>query len=112
MRRPIPKKIRDEVKLRFCGRCGYCGHKPNRLVIDHIVPVEAGGGDDVSNLMPACSSCNNYKNVFSVEQFRREVAESIRKARSYSVNFRFAERFGLVQVCERPIKFYFEEAKP
>jgi hypothetical protein len=63
------------------------------------------------NLMPACPSCNNYKMSLQLETFRRELAESVRKARDYSVNFRFAERFGLVEVKEQPIVFYFERVR-
>ncbi|EPC3581060.1 HNH endonuclease, partial [Citrobacter braakii] len=29
--------------------------------------------------------------------------------RSYSVNFRTAERFGLVEVVEKPVVFWFEK---
>lgn len=109
MRRTIHPAIRDKVRGRFSGRCGYCGESPNKIQIDHIHPVQSGGTDEESNLMPSCFSCNNYKTSLTVEQFRREIAESVRKARDYSVNFRFAERFGLVSLLDKPVTFHFEK---
>jgi hypothetical protein len=41
-------------------RCVYCGATAAhaRLVIDHRVPVAAGGTDDIDNLATACEPCN------------------------------------------------------
>ncbi len=39
MREHIPKKVREQVKAKFNGHCGYCGEKPDKLQIDHIHPV-------------------------------------------------------------------------
>ncbi|AIB07083.1 HNH endonuclease [Salmonella phage 9NA] len=36
------------------------------------------------------------------------MSEQVNRARSYNVNFRTAERFGLVQVVDRPVVFWFE----
>jgi len=105
----IPKEIRESVRLRFDGRCGYCGEKPNRLVIDHVEPYSYRQDNSESNLMPSCQSCNNYKNVWFIEEFRKELAAMVQKARRYSVNFRFAEKFNLIEVREGPIVFYFEK---
>ena len=108
MRKAIHPTVRKRVLSRFDGRCGYCGHPFTKGHVDHIHPVQRGGTNEESNLMPSCFSCNNYKMTHNLEFFRLEIAESIRKARQYSVNFRFAEKYGLVSVQEKPIKFYFE----
>lgn len=108
----IPGKIRLQVKSRYDGHCGYCGAKPERLQVDHIKPFVHGGGDNPSNLMPACFGCNNYKMNFDLEQFRREIAAQVRRARDYSLNFRLAEKFGLVAATEKPVVFYFEKIDP
>lgn len=107
-RKAIPKALRDEVRNRFGGRCGYCGEESRSIQIDHIEPVTYGGTNEPSNLMPACRSCNNYKLVWGLESFRRNLSEQVALCRRYSVNFRFAERYGLVQATEKPITFYFE----
>lgn len=110
-RKAIPKKIREQVKAKFGGKCGYCGELPDKLQVDHIVPVEFGGTDDIENLNPACFACNNYKNVLSVESMRKHLQEQVTRARKTSVNFRLAERYGQLTVHEKPIKFYFELLK-
>ncbi len=114
----LPKALRTKVLERFGGRCGYCGHENSKLHIDHIVPVAATyrhkGVDlnDESNLMPACAPCNNYKLVMSLEVFRGNLQRQVSMARQYSVNYRFAERYGLVVQTDKPIVFHFEKETP
>jgi hypothetical protein len=62
----------------------------------------------MGNLFPACAPCNLFKATFTLETFRRQVAEQAERARQYSVNFRTAERFGQLQVTPSPIVFWFE----
>ena len=113
-RKTIPKKIRDEVKSRFGGRCGYCGQETERLCVDHVIPIFSSHRhadknlNDPSNLMPACFSCNNYKTSHDLESFRQELSIQVKRAREHSLNFRLAERFGLIEVTEKPIRFFFE----
>jgi 5-methylcytosine-specific restriction endonuclease McrA len=60
------------------GRCWYCGAtvellstNPDTLMsVDHFVSQADGGDDDLSNLVPACRSCNSGKGRRSVETFR------------------------------------------
>lgn len=40
--------------------CVNCGSR-NRLTIDHILPVDKGGTDDVDNLQTMCHACNQEK---------------------------------------------------
>lgn len=42
-------------------RCAYCGARHKRLIKEHVVPVSAGGTNDLANLVPACQSCNARK---------------------------------------------------
>lgn len=113
--RNIPKAIREKVKSKFNGRCGYCGVEHSKLQIDHIIPVShhhRHKGLNINceeNLMPACFSCNNYKLNRSVEEFRHDLSEQVRRARQYSLNFRLAERFGQIKETNGPIVFYFEQ---
>jgi hypothetical protein len=112
-RKAIPKKLRDQVKAKYDFKCAYCGETPEKLCIDHLWPVQAGGTNDLENLMPACFSCNNYKMTHSLESFRTELQSQVSRLRRYSVNFRLAERFGLVEANNKTVLFYFEynEAK-
>ncbi len=101
---------------RFKGVCGYCGLGSARMQIDHVIPIERAhlhrglDPNDESNLMPSCFSCNNYKNVLCIESFRAHIQDCVRKAREHSMNFRFAERFGLVKVTGEKVVFHFERA--
>jgi 5-methylcytosine-specific restriction endonuclease McrA len=49
------------MKEMFQHRCAYCGKKPKRLEMDHITPIVKGGSHTVSNIVPACRSCNGRK---------------------------------------------------
>ena len=126
----MKKEKRQEVYKKYGGRCAYCGEhiKYQHMQVDHIIPQnrysERHGClivgcekfaeyelNDMVNLNPACRKCNNLKSTFMIEDFRNQLQDQIRRARKYSNNFRTAERFGLVQVTEKPIVFYFETMK-
>ena len=117
-RKPIPKAIRAEVLAKYDGHCGYCGCKPEKLQIDHVIPHARGHQyakkgidlDAIENLMPVCAKCNNYKISYSLEEFRQMIGRSIELCRKNSVNFRNCERFGMVLVVnDTNIVFHFEE---
>jgi hypothetical protein len=59
----------EQVRQRFEGACGYCGVKEvdvgGQLVIDHYLPIAAGGTDDDENLVYCCFRCNLYKGDFA-----------------------------------------------
>lgn len=117
-RKAIPKKIREQVKAKYKGYCGYCGSIPEKLQIDHIIPharswQQAKKGvdlDHISNLMPSCHPCNNYKISYSLEEFRSLIGRQLELARKSSVNFRNLERFRLITIDQQPkkIEFFFE----
>lgn len=45
------------------GYCVYCGAKANKMHIDHVQPIAAGGKSNVRNLIPCCPSCNRSKST-------------------------------------------------
>lgn len=49
------------IKIHFGYRCAYCGRKMQRLTMDHITPISQGGEHTLSNVVPACKSCNSKK---------------------------------------------------
>lgn len=51
------------IKEHYGHRCVYCGKKSQRLTMDHITPLSRGGSHTVSNIVPACQSCNSKKHA-------------------------------------------------
>ncbi|MBU0579856.1 MAG: HNH endonuclease [Candidatus Margulisbacteria bacterium] len=51
---------RKNVYLRDNYECQYCGKK-NNLTIDHVIPRSRGGKDVWTNVVVACTRCNNEK---------------------------------------------------
>ena len=43
-------------------KCAYCG-KTKDFTQDHIIPLSRGGWHTISNIAPACRSCNSKKGV-------------------------------------------------
>lgn len=115
---------RERVHSKYSGRCAYCGDEITlkQMQIDHLRPKQRGEQaylkaaglpidkslDDFTNLMPSCAACNNRKRTHSLEEFREEIAEQVRRLRRDSNQFRLAERFGLVEAKETPVIFWFE----
>jgi hypothetical protein len=63
-RRLIPVALRRELVAAASHRCNYCRAPAAAgvpLVIDHIIPLAAGGSSEYANLCVACYRCNGYK---------------------------------------------------
>ncbi len=61
---PINDLTREQwqmIKEHYGFRCVYCGQKMQRLTQDHITPLSQGGSHTLSNVVPACKSCNSRK---------------------------------------------------
>lgn len=115
----MKKEIRIKVFVKCGGFCAYCGEPITlkSMQVDHIRAKRVFNEgrdipdydvDDMRNLNPSCRECNNLKHWYTVEEFRGIVESQVAKGRRYSVNFRTAERFGMIKVKEEPIVFYFE----
>ena len=72
---------RDGHKCRFCGR----GSPDVELHVDHIIPVAAGGDDELENLQTLCKDCNLGKSdaflVDEVQERERQKQEKERRER-------------------------------
>ena len=59
--------MRRTVRTLYAFACGYCGVSETEvgayLTIDHYQPQEAGGTDDLANLVYACHACNLHKSA-------------------------------------------------
>lgn len=62
-RKSISKKLRFEVFKRDKFKCIYCGASAPGVVlqVDHIDPVDNGGGNNILNLATSCFDCNSGK---------------------------------------------------
>ena len=62
-REHIPGKLRYDVLAKSGGHCVACGVSALKtaLEVDHIVPVNMGGTNDISNLQALCYKCNAQK---------------------------------------------------
>lgn len=67
-RQSINEKTRYEIFSADSFRCTACGRSPEedgvKLNVDHIVPVDWGGTNDVANLQTLCDECNRGKKAF------------------------------------------------
>jgi 5-methylcytosine-specific restriction endonuclease McrA len=56
---------RDWLRMlrRHDFRCAYCGIKPEKIHMDHVVPLKKGGRTSIGNVLPSCQHCNNTKSA-------------------------------------------------
>ncbi|ECJ2353651.1 HNH endonuclease [Salmonella enterica subsp. salamae] len=131
----LTRKQRERLRMKFGGRCAYCGCVlPEKgWHADHVQAVlrksercmkaaEKGifrlkttgevfrpEADCPENIFPSCAPCNLLKTTYSLEMFRKQVSLQVERGRRSSVNFRTAERFGLISVANKPVVFWFEQ---
>jgi ATP adenylyltransferase len=72
----ISGTLRYEVLKRAKFRCELCGISADEkaLEVDHIIPCNMGGSDDITNLQALCYSCNAMKRDRDDADFRRIAA--------------------------------------
>ncbi len=67
-RKAISEKTRFQVFTTDSFRCMACGRSVEedkiKLNVDHIVPVDWGGTNDISNLQSLCEECNHGKQAW------------------------------------------------
>lgn len=95
------------------GHCAYCGCEieMKKMQVDHVVAfslIQDDKTNDISNLLPACRSCNHYKSSLSLESFRKRVESMPYVLMRDSVTYKNAVRFGLVTPNPQKVVFYFE----
>jgi 5-methylcytosine-specific restriction protein A len=55
-------KIRERILLRDGYRCRVCGWaSATELVVDHVIPLFAGGNNSDPNLQSLCKDCHKLK---------------------------------------------------
>lgn len=57
--------------------CFYCDGEGNPLTIDHVLPLSKGGLNSITNIVPACGSCNYSKRDMTIREWRPEIADDL-----------------------------------
>ena len=116
-RKPIPKKIREQVYNKYGGHCAYCGCplEYKDMQVDHIESVYTSSllkkevNDSIENYMPSCRMCNFYKSTSTIEQFRNNLQNMLMRNVRLPFDYRLALKYGLIKEDIKPIIFYFEK---
>jgi len=68
----VPGSVRYEVLKRAKYRCELCGASAENIAlhVDHIIPRNKGGQDDLSNFQALCMTCNTNKRDRDDTDFR------------------------------------------
>lgn len=110
-RRKLGREERLQIYERCIRRCAYCGCdiEYKDMQIDHVKPLRIGGADDLSNMLPACRSCNHYKATLGLEKFRKYIEDIPNRLNRDSIPFAVGKRFGVVEEHQKHVVFWFEE---
>lgn len=116
---PLTKKQRAELRMKFGGRCAYCGCElGDKWHADHVKPVYRVAGammhaelDCDENLVPACHPCNLHKSCSSLEDYRRIIDDG-RREFLRSGKGKALVRMCLVEMKPDPVVFWFEKYQP
>lgn len=92
-RKSIGKKKRFGIFARDEFTCRYCGKQPPevQLVIDHVMPVAEGGGNDETNLITSCWDCNAGKGKTLLDTLAPNDQDTARMAQEFMEQQRLAE---------------------
>lgn len=65
-------EVREYILLKWNHRCAYCDAHNVPLELDHVCPRSKGGSNRVSNLVVACTACNQNKSNQGVGEFLKD----------------------------------------
>jgi 5-methylcytosine-specific restriction endonuclease McrA len=75
---PIDMEDAQELLKEFEGKCAYCGQP--MTTFDHIIPVSKNGHSRLTNLLPACTSCNSSKRDTDVFDWMERTGKGTERA--------------------------------
>ncbi len=110
-RKPIPKKVRQQVYKMYDGHCAYCGCELEYkdMQVDHVESWYVHNGkDEIDNYKPACRMCNFYKSTMGLEEFREQL-ETMSDRLEKQFIYRLGKKYGLILETNKKVKFYFEK---
>ena len=114
------EELRHQIWKKYNGHCAYCGKQIEYkdMQVDHVIPqamliyepdkYTQAQIYDISNLIPACKSCNHYKRSDDLEQFRRLMLTLHERIICDYIS-RVAIDYGIIEVKPFEGKFYFEK---
>jgi 5-methylcytosine-specific restriction endonuclease McrA len=73
-------EVWEYVLLKFGHSCVYCHKTTVPLELEHVLPRSRDGSSRVSNLAPACHSCNDRKGKKTAAEFGHPEVEAQAKA--------------------------------
>ena len=76
----LSEKDKFRIRNRDGYRCQACGNGINdgiKLVVDHRIPVDCGGGHNDENLWTLCESCNGGKQAFFKDELDAKVMKKV-----------------------------------
>lgn len=110
-RRKLTKAERLMIYDKCNHRCAYCGCdiEYKDMQVDHVKPLYIGGADELSNMLPACRSCNHYKATRGIEDFRKYIREIPKRLDRDSIPYAVGKRFGIIEENVWQVIFWFEK---
>ncbi len=112
---------KQAVYALFSGRCAYCGTPIafDEVKIDHLTVSSLCGTAEVSVelektsekiAIPTCPLCSSFSKLFPTpDGFRKTLENTFVPSMKESYSWRLAERFGLVESHEKPVRFFYED---
>lgn len=103
------KKSKKMIILKRDGyTCQYCGkvlifEDISDIHIDHIIPGNFPGRNELENLNTSCPSCNIFKSNKNLEEFRNYLTEKINS------KIEFLNKYNVKVSKIKKYKFYFEK---
>ena len=96
------------VIIKLHNECWHAGH------IESIVrnwwngTWEHPNRNSLEYFNPSCQSCNIVKSSMSLDSFRKIISGFITSLNRDSTQYKFANRYGLIEERQAEVKFYFE----
>lgn len=75
-------EVREYLLEKFGRKCVYCGKDHRPLNIDHVVPKACGGSDRISNLVLACTVCNQRKADKPLAEFLKTKPDVLKRVKA------------------------------
>ena len=68
----LSKRDAITIWVRYKGACFWCDESldPSEVELDHWMPRELGGSDDLSNIVLSCFTCNRQKGALHPHEYR------------------------------------------
>lgn len=106
----MKKELRETVWNKYNHKCAYCGEdlEYKKMQVDHINAKYLGGKNNIDNYNPSCRQCNFYKDTFSIDGFKKQLATITERIKKPFI-VRLAMKYGIISFKPFDGKFYYEK---